>query len=378
MLSKNLKSDVLGFAKDALDIGKNFSIGPEILTPVNFAEEKKKFFYEKNYNPQFIYLYEKKPNINIPLLELRHRLNKLNIPDDLKVFFHEYLNDLKIHELTIRTVGTEDFPYFAQKLFDWDLKSLETVERRLPKVSFFEEKRPRIYGAQEMGEIFKDYMEKNLGLTDYVIHIDAFNDHTIWVGENRLCIGKSIKRNNSNLKRLIIHELESHILQKNNIQTSNNPLLRLSKLYENRLYAEGLAVYNEFFTQTLTEGAYETYWLRLKAVTMLHYSFRDIFNELARYTSEEKAFMITYRVKRGMGDTASPGGFPKDASYLYGFERIHNYIKEGGDLSFLYIARVPETGNLLKKHGLLANRKYKLPTFIKEKNRPLSEAAAIA
>lgn len=367
MLSNSQKIELFSFGKDALDVGRNFSLGPEILTPVNFAEEKKKFFSKNTYNPQFIYLYEKRPDINIPLLELRHRLNKLEIPDDIKVFLHEYLNDLKVHELAIRSVGTIDFSYFAQKLFDWDIESLETVEKRLPKVRFFEEKKPRIYNAEEMGEVFKDYMENKLGLTDFVVHIDAFNDHTIWVGENRLCIGRSIKRNSNNLKRLIVHELESHILQRSNILTSNNPLLRLSKLYENRLYAEGLAVYNEFLTKTLTENAYETYWLRLKAVTMLQYSFRDIFEELSRYTGVDKAFMITYRVKRGMGDTASPGGFPKDASYLYGFEKVYKFVKEGGDLAFLYLVRVPETGNLLKKHGLLSSYKYRLPSFVKSK-----------
>lgn len=372
MLSKLQKNEVFGFAKDALDVGRSFSIGPDVLTPINFTEEKKKFFSKKNHNPQFIYLYEKRPNINIPLLELRHRLNKLDVPDAIKVFLHEYLNDLKVHELAIRSIGTVDFPYFAQKLFDWDMESLETVEKRLPKISFFEKTKPRIFNAHEMGEIFKNYMEKKLELSNYVVHIDAFNDHTIWVGENRISIGKSIKRNENNLRRLIVHELESHIVQRNNILTSNNPLLRLPKLYEARLYAEGLAVYNEYLTKTITKGAYETYWLRLKAVTMLQYSFRDIFEELSRFTNEEKAFLITYRVKRGMGDTSSPGGFPKDASYLYGFEKVYQYIQNGGDLSFLYLVRVPKMGILLKKHGLLSEHKYTVPKLVKKRDQALT------
>ena len=365
MISKKQKSDILIFAKDAHDLGKNFSIGPDVLTPVNFAEEKNKFFSKDGYNPQFVYIYKKRPTINISLLELRHRLNKLDVPDDIKVFFHEYLNDLKVHELAIRSIGTADFPYFAQKLFDWDIESLATVRKSLPKITFLENPKPKLYNAEEMRDIFIDYLENKLGINSFVVHIDAFNDHTIWVGENLLSIGKSIRRNSNNLNRLIVHEIESHILQRNNILHSNNPMLRLTKLYETRLYAEGIAVYNEVLTKTITKTAYETYWLRLKAVTMLQYSFRDIYEEVLKETTPEKAFMITYRVKRGMGDTASPGGFPKDASYLYGYQKVHDYVKNGGDLAFLFLVRVPEAGLLLKKHGLLGSYKQKLPHFIK-------------
>lgn len=364
MLKKN-KEKTLIFAKDALEVGKSFSIGPDVLTPANFAEEKEKFFASKKYNPQFIYIYNKRPDINIPLLELRHRLNRLEIPDDLKVFFHEYLNDLKVHELAIRSIGTVDFPYFAQKLFDWDMTALSTVNTRLPKLTFQEIKKPKIYNAYKMRDIFTEYLE-DLGVTNYIVHVDTFNDHTIWVKDGQLTIGESIKRNENNLKRLIVHEIETHILQRHNIYQSNNPMLRLTKLHEARLYAEGLAVYNEVMTKTITRGAYETYWLRLKAVTLLQHSFREIFDDIVDEVPPEKAFMITYRVKRGMGDTSAPGGFPKDASYLYGFEKINEYVKKGGKISELYLVRVPEIGKLLKKHGLIGEFEQTLPKFIKD------------
>lgn len=368
MLSRKQKDDIILFAKDSFEVGKNFSLSTDALTPVNFAEEKEKFFKSSTYNPQFIYLYKKRPNINIPLLELRHRLNRLDAPDRLKVFFHEYLNDLKVHELAIRAIGTEDFPYYAQKLFDWDLDSLSSIKSRLPKIEFEEEPKPKLYDAEKMREIFKNYIEKELGISTYVVHVDGFNDHTIRVGDRRLTIGKRVKRNTNNVRRLIVHEIESHILQRFNVQRTNNPLLKLLKLYEWRLFAEGLAVYNEVLTKTITRSSYEMYWLRLKAVTILDKPFREIYNELANEVSSDKAFLITYRVKRGMGDTSRSGGFPKDASYLYGFEKVTEYMSNGGDLKFLYSVRVPHVGELLHSYDLLSSEDFKLPKFVTDRS----------
>lgn len=365
MLSKHQKNEIFVFARDAYEVGKSFALGTDVLTPVNYKSEKEKFFSLSDYNPQFIYNSKPRPDIDIPMLELRHRLNRLDLPDDIKLFFHEYLNDLKVHELAINAIGTPEFPYYAKKLFDWDLQSLTSVKKRLPKITFEEDPKPVLYDAEKMRMIFKNYIEKELGITSYVVHIDGFNDHTIRVGEKRLTIGKSVKRNSNNVKRLIVHEIESHILQRYNVQHTNNPLLRLLKLYEWRLFAEGMAVYNEVATKTITKSAYDTYWLRLKAVTMLERSFREIYEELATQTTEEKAFLITYRVKRGMADTSMPGGFPKDASYLYGYERVYNYVKNGGDLPYLYLVRVPSIGKLVQKYNLLTITKYKLPSFIK-------------
>lgn len=366
MVTKKQKDDILIFAKDAFEVGRSFSLGTDTLTPVNYADEKEKFFKSTSYNPQYIYLYNKRPNINIPLLELRHRLNRLEAPDALKVFLHEYLNDLKVHELAIRAIGTEDFPYYAQKLFDWDLQSLASIKKRLPKIHFEEQSKPKLYDAIKMRTIFTNYLEKELGIPNYVVHIDGFNDHTVRVGDKRLTIGSKVKRNANNVRRLIVHEIESHILQRYNVQQTNNPLLKLLKLYEWRLYAEGLAVYNEVLTKTITLSSYETYWLRLKAVTMLDKSFREIFNELAHEVNPDKAFLITYRVKRGMGDTSLSGGFPKDASYLYGFEKVYDYMQKGGNLRFLYSVRVPYVGELLKKYDMLYDKEFKLPKFVSE------------
>jgi hypothetical protein len=100
---------------------------------------------------------------------------------------------------------------------------------------------------------------------------------------------------------------------------------------------------------------------------MLHKSFREIFDLLTNHVSKEKAFMITYRVKRGMGDTSQPGGYAKDASYLLGYKTVKNYIESGGDVEFLYLSRFPELGELLYDNELLQHDSILLPKYLQEK-----------
>ena len=115
--------------------------------------------------------------------------------------------------------------------------------------------------------------------------------------------------------RLIVHEIESHILQKQNI-FSGSPLLLLRTQYDRVRYAEGIALYNEVATGTITQSAYELYQHRLTAVSMMDRSFRDIYEYLADLIPKDKAYITAFRVKRGLSDTGKPGGWPKDAVYL--------------------------------------------------------------
>ena len=44
------------------------------------------------------------------------------------------------------------------------------------------------------------------------------------------------------------------------------------------------------------------------------------------------AYVITKRVKRGLKDTALPGGYIKDHLYFQGREKVINYLNEGNKL----------------------------------------------
>src|SRR5690606_1229491 len=124
-----------------------------------------------------------------------------------------------------------------------------------------------LYSAEEIAEIFRDVLKKKYNITNYGVEIDHFNDHTIRVGARRIILGGKVKRFKKSIDRLIIHEIESHVLQKFN--TQNSPIRTLIPLGDRTLYGEGLAVYNEVTGEKITETMYSLYSLRLKAVRLL-------------------------------------------------------------------------------------------------------------
>ena len=356
---------IYDFAKKCLKLRSKFSLTTSTLTPVNFHEEKEKFLNSQTYNPQFMYKQHPYQSITKDLNKLRRQLDKLKLPDDLQKYFSDYIDNIHLVSQTFHAIGTDEFAIYTDRLFNLYIPSARTAMSILPQLDFSEEKKVKMHSAEEITRIFHNYMKNYEELQHYNIYLDSFNDHTIRVGEKKLIVGCKVKRNANNVKRLIVHEIESHILQRYNMRAAKNPLVKLIRTGEQEVLSEGLAVYNEIYTKTITHKAYNTYFYRLKAVEMLDYSFRDIFTYLTNFVTPHMAFIITGRVKRGMADTSRPGGYPKDASYLLGYEVIDNYMKKGGDLSFLYIVRHPEYGALLKKYNLLSDGDYLYPKFLK-------------
>ena len=256
------------------------------------------------------------------------------------------------------------FAQAADALFDWNIIDADPLMQMFENYNFNETHDPKLYDCDMIKESLEDTLFRRYQVEDYTVSIDTFAHNIIRAGSKKVSVGCRIKRTRGNVERLIVHEIESHVLQTLNIKKSNNPLLELSKYNDMNLYSEGLAVYNEVMTQTLTQTSLETYYYRLKAVSMLGLSFRSIFNYLSQHLPSDKAYLITYRIKRGMGDTSLPGGFPKDAAYFQGFKVVHEYLKKGGRLKDMYYTKTPQLTQLLNKYGLLPDKPYYLPHFV--------------
>ncbi len=357
------KERLLDFAKLASRLGNKLLLETDALTPVNFEQEKEKFFESKTYNPVFKYRRKDLNGTLIKISFLHEKLNRLNLPLDLRKYLKKYLNNLYHLYVAFEAIGTDNFSHAVRVLFNWDFENIKNIKKTLPKISLKTSKaEPK--NATEIKKRFKDYLEKKYGIADYQIVIDDFNDHTIRVRSKDLKIGKEVKRNINNINRLLVHELETHVLQKHNIAKSQNPLLELLIYKDWWLYAEGLAVYYEFKTNTITKSAYDIYKARLEAVENSSKSFRQVYNHLLNFVSEDKAYLTTYRLKRGLSDTSRPGGFTKDAVYLLGYVKIKELERKSEDIEKLHLYRVPRLGKLLLKYNLLATSSFILPKFI--------------
>lgn len=355
------------FAKQLHQISSQLNIGTTTLTPLNYSQEKEKFFASDTYNPQFFYHKRNITSLKHTIAELSESIHHLHIPSDLKDYLSQIIDELHSEVDMIDAIGTEKFASYAYSLFHFQDIDTTSFLKDMPSLNFYEPDVMQLHTAQDMHKIFQEYIEQ-LNV-DFKIEIDHFNDHIVRVGRKKLIIGARVKRFCNNVERLIVHEIESHMLQKYNMENAQNPLLRITRHGENLLWGEGMAVYNEITAKKITRSAYETYYYRLKAVSMIHKSFREIYNYLSNHVSDEKAFMITYRVKRGMGDTARPGGYPKDASYLAGYKKVQEYLENGGNLEFLYISRVPAIGELLLENDLLEVSTIQLPKHLQSSNK---------
>lgn len=361
-LSQTTLTQLRKIAKEIIEIKKELRLGTTSLTPHNYSTEMEKFLKSNTYNP--IFKYKKKPlkNYKGKISSLKKMIDVLDFPEDLKEHFQELLDEQELLYQTKKSIGNKDFSENAHRLFDWGTDRLDTLLTTTPKVSFY------LYTSHLMqdAQTIKKRFEKTLGeygIKSFTPEIDTFTTHIINVGYKKIGIGSGIRRFECNVDRLIAHEIESHVLQVENIKRSRNPLLELSKYGNSNLFSEGLAVYNEILTRAITPSAFETYYNRIKAVRMLNKSFREIFETLAEDLPVKKAYVMTYRVKRGLKNTKEAGGFPKDAAYLLGFHEIENLIAEGYDKKLLYATKTPALTQLLKKYNLLDDKKILIPRF---------------
>lgn len=347
---------------EIIEIRKKLKIGTSSLTPLNYAEEMEKFFKSKIYNPKYIYQKKDFYDYSKKIDEIKKRIEKIDLPMDLCEHLQDVMEDLRQVYFTKSSIGTEDFSTNAHNLFDWGKDRLDILLSKTPNVHFKIYEKHTMLNAEQIKKSFEKALKK-YNLLDYTVKINSQATHIICAGFKSIEIGSNVKRFECNVDRLIVHEIESHILQTQNTKDRKTPIAELTKYGNQNLYCEGLAVYNEITTRKITPTAFEMYYFRIKAVRFLHKGFREIYNLLRENLSPTRAFVMTYRVKRGLSDTSKSGGFPKDACYLLGFHEIENLINEGFSKKHLYLTKSPVLSTLLLKYGIIDNKKILTPKF---------------
>jgi hypothetical protein len=363
-ISEKTKQKLENLTKEIVEIKKTLRIGTTSLTPLNYMEEMNKFFESATYNPKYIYTKKELPNYTDRVGELKKIIEKLEIPQDLKEHLIEFLDDQNFLYLTKLNIGKKDFSEYADKLFDWGTDRLDLLLVNTPKVPFQIHISHKMQNAEQIRQRAEKAL-KNYNINSFEAKVDNFTPHIINVGHKTVKIGKDIRRYKCNVERLIVHEIESHVLQTENLKRSPTLLGELCKYGNMSLYSEGLAVYNEVTTRKITPSAFEMYYSRIKAVRMLHKSFREIYEILAETLTPQRAFVMTYRVKRGLSDTSQPGGFPKDAAYLLGYHEIDTMVKAGFPKDLLYATKSPVLSALLAKYNLIDTKNILTPHFYK-------------
>ncbi len=181
----------------------------------------------------------------------------------------------------------------------------------------------------------------------------------------------------NSIRRYLYHEIHTHVFRAENGKRQPFSIF-LSGFPGYRETEEGLAVYNEYANGLLDPETLRKYSARVIATSMApNASFSEIFEEMLRYFSPEKAYTITHRVKRGMTDTSLPGGYTKDYVYLSGFLKVSDFMQtrpsKAAALKTLYCGKIGlsdfEMAQNLLERGVL-----KMPRYLPEMELPAQNA----
>ncbi|MBU1992445.1 MAG: tyrosine/phenylalanine carboxypeptidase domain-containing protein [Patescibacteria group bacterium] len=307
------------------------------LRPTNLEEEKKKFFKDFKYNPQFKY-----PELRFDPSEVYEELEKIETDDTaLGKVFQAKVEELKGQVSLMESIGKDEFTEKSIDLFGKPGREvLEEVEAKMKKIDSIPKDMEGTMKADEVkkrfDEVFKKYKLKNWKAK---LKDDLVADCTAGK-RNRLLLRKDATFSEERIKALIVHEIETHILTAEN--GKNQPYEIFNRGLANYMETqEGLAIYN--VTKRLHYGDkqnYRAFALVIAIAEAQEKSFVEVFEKLLQGNIPlERAFRTAIKVKRGLTDTSKPGCFTKDLIYYTGMRKIEKYVEEKGDIKDLYMGK---------------------------------------
>ncbi len=304
------------------------------INPLNTEEEREKFFNSETYNPQFTY--DPYWNEMEPLRLKLHHVKTDNsvvgkILEDIK---QSYIQKTYLFEYR---GNSEMFTSYSKNVYGKpDKKLVEQAKKFMDIKPVTEEK---IYSSKDIVKKFRMAFFK-YGFPWNVREKQMVSNAAIEVGTKEILIKKGAMFSENFLKRLIVHEVGTHVARAENGE--KQPYLFFKRGLPGYLMVEeGLAVLNEELNKCSNNYIFKIYAGRVLAVDMaLKTSFRKTYNELRKYFSKSNAYRLTLRAKRGLSDTSQPGACTKDINYLKGYLALKDYIDKGGDLSKLYYGKI--------------------------------------
>lgn len=263
------------------------------LVPLNYREEKARFFSDHSYNPQFIY--------SSPISA-----------DDLVTYGH---------------------PKEAL------LQLADTLVHRHPKIPTDTSK---VLTQSEVTDRVATYISQYASLQGYKIH---WSDNYIVrasVRDAEIRLHTQATFTEQSLIGLLHHEIGTHALRRHN--DTLQPWHGMRKKFTLSPYLsteEGLAVLHGLIANDHPSLAAVA--LRYLAVQKaLHSSFAETHAWVAQYSDDaEMRWMITLKQKRGLEDTAQPGAYTKDLVYFEGAMMVWRWLVEHiTELPLLYAGKI--------------------------------------
>jgi uncharacterized protein (TIGR02421 family) len=322
VLSSTISSEVLTLDKKLYTLCKTVET-LNFINPVNLVAQRTKFFKNSYVSPNFNY-----KQLDINPYKFREQLYKLPVEDiydaDIQQLYRHVIDNLASKIDLLTTIGTDDFVYNSLKYYG-EPSQIDIANARflLHLNTEQNENNTKTLNANDAIEFFKKQAEIwklncRIEKSSKVVAKAMVNNEKALLLINRNAIFTE-----KELHAFAYHELGIHMLT--TINAKKHPLKVFSiGLTGNTHTQEGLALYSEYCSGSLTIQRLKTVALRVIAVQYMlqHGDFVKTYHALMNEFKLEKdfAFTLTTRVYRG-------GGFTKDYLYLKGFRDVINLAK---------------------------------------------------
>ena len=255
------------------------------LVPLNLVEEKNHFFADQTYNPQF--LYEEN--------QIGQSLTEYGLPD---------------HQLTELAEKIVKKAYFGRN--EAELKALQGKKCSQNQVESTAKAFLKLHHLEERFSIqFSQSFVSRAAITT-----------------NTIKFRLPIEYRQEGLIGALYHEIGTHALRRINYE--QQPWFKKKKQFGFGNYLEteeGLAVLHSLLSKTFPI-AVNTALLYLTSSFAQTHSFTETYHMLSKYMQDrERRWSYVFRQKRGLADTAKPGGFTKDLLYFSGLAKVYHWLK---------------------------------------------------
>jgi len=320
------------------------------LKPLNLEEEKAKFFALSSYEPLFQY----RPALH-RLSEIKVALQNLKIDtaSPLGMLFEEKRKELVCKADVLSVIGDDDyFPRICEAWLALPPASIrEAAEEALKTIKSSETPEPRTISSHQAVEGFQVFLKAQGLLNWQVVEKETMVSRCMIGKNNRLLVKAGEWFSETDLKKLIAHEVETHIYSTENGKLQPYLLFRRGTAHYLKTQ-EGLAVYhqNQVVPGTMNNailGFHAVMWAR-------ELGFRKVFERLRKYVSAEEAWRLTVKAKRGMTNTSRPGAFLKNALYFWGYVEVQQHLEQGGSFEELFFGKfsLHQLGLILQIPGM--------------------------
>lgn len=314
-----------------------------VFTPINLKEEKQKFLSSDNYEPNFIY--KRVKNSNEDILKRLCSIKEISdIDPRISDFYIQLIESKRESNDLMNAVGNSDlvteislrkYGKPSPLLFRNATRVLREKVDNYNIVKYPIVKSEDMLSYKDIEDVFRkvfDYYKLDGWRVEPSSNIGK-NGAKVGIKSKWVLVDPNIQRSKFKLKKTLVHEVGTHVLRSINGESSGVYALSNANLVSYLDIEEGLATWNESEMDVLTLS-----WLKKKAaMTWAVYmgeklTFRQLYNSILGVLPKKTAFDITYRVKRGLGDTSYPGIYAKDIVYFRGFRKVKKALERDKSL----------------------------------------------